>query len=299
MHIYARTNTEIPRFLITGATGNTGFRVVSRLKAENPHAEILCLVRSNIGTEILSELGVKFVICNLEDPKSYIDYVKPNDTFIEIANLRFARVMLPILEEIGVKRAFCITTTAVFSKHHSYSKLYREIEEAMLSSSIKVTILRPSMIYGNEQDHNMHKLLKIIKKLPFYPIFGNGKSLMQPVHVDDLAEGIIQAIGQDAYGQYNLAGPEALSYKSLIDQSFKALGRRGLIIFIPAKPIAIIIGLLEKIPGFPIKKEQVIRLQEDKSFDISTSLANFGYQPRKFEVGITQEVARLREIGDL
>lgn len=299
MRNHVQNDTRLPRFLITGATGNTGFKVVSRLKDENPDIEILCLVRSATHTEKLSELGVKFVICNLENPESYINHVQPSDIFIEIANLRIARMMLPILESIGVKRAFCVTTTGVFSKHHSYSKLYREIEEVMSSSSIKVTILRPSMIYGNEKDHNMHKLLNIVKKLPIYPVFGDGKSLMQPVHVDDLVEGIVQAIDRDAHGHYNLAGPKAITYKNLIDQAFKASERRGFIMFIPAKPVAILIGLLENLPGFPLKKEQVIRLQEDKIFDISTSVTELGYQPRSFEVGIAQEVAHLRKIGDL
>ena len=287
----------LSRILMTGATGNTGQYVLRRLLTLQPNRPVLALVRQSTDTAALRQLGVPWHICDLDKPQTYLHRVASGDILLETANLRHARQMLLPLAGVGVKRAFCVTTTGVFSVHHSYSALYREIEDEMRSSPVMVTLLRPSMIYGNEQDHNMHKLLRFIARFPIYPIFGKGRALMQPVHVEDLAEGIVQAVVKDARGEFNLAGPTALPYKQIIDEAFRALGRQGIIIFVPVAPIAFLTGLLERVPRFPIKKEQVIRLQEDKAFSIGSSQIELGYMPRTFEVGINQEVDRLRKVG--
>ncbi|UQN09561.1 hypothetical protein [Deinococcus sp. QL22] len=155
------------------------------------------------------------------------------------------------------------------------------------------------MIYGNERDHNMHKLLRLVAKVPIYPVFGSGRALMQPVHVEDLAHGIAQAVIQDARGEFNLAGPEALPYRQIVDEAFHAVGRRGLMIFIPVRPVAAVVGLLQRVPRFPLKQEQIIRLQEDKAFDISAAQRELAYTPRMFFSGIAQEASQLRQLGML
>lgn len=285
------------RILMTGATGNTGFFVLQRLLSLQPDRPILALVRASSDTAALRQLGVPWHVCDLDVPATYLPQVLAGDMLLETANLRHARTMLPALAGVGVTRAFCVTTTGVFSVHHSYSALYREIEQEMRDSSVAVTLLRPSMIYGNERDHNMHKLLRFIAKFPFYPVFGNGRAKMQPVHVEDLAEGIAQAVAGNVYGEFNLAGPLALPYKQIIDEAFRAVGRRGVMVFIPVGPIALLAGLLERVPRFPVKREQVIRLQEDKAFDIAGSRRELHYAPRSFAVGIAQEAERLRKKG--
>lgn len=292
-------HAPVGRLLMTGATGNTGLLTLRRLRALQPERPVLALVRASTDTAPLAELGVPWHLCDLDRPETYLGVVQPGDVLLETANLRYARLMLPALAGAGVTRAFCVTTTGVFSKHHSYSALYREIEDEMRHSPVEVTILRPSMIYGNERDHNMHKLLRFIARMPIYPIFGAGRALMQPVHVEDLAEGIAQAVVRDAPGEFNLAGPAALPYRQIVDEAFRALGRRGIMLFVPLKPVVGLVGVLQRIPRFPVKHEQVIRLQEDKAFDIGAAQEVLGYTPRPFAVGIAQEAARLQQVGML
>ncbi|GMA16002.1 NAD-dependent epimerase/dehydratase family protein [Deinococcus metallilatus] len=282
---------------MTGATGNTGLATLRRLRALQPERPVLALVRASTDTAPLAELGVPWHVCDLDRAETYLGVVQPGDVLLETANLRHARALLPALAGAGVTRAFCVTTTGVFSKHHSYSALYREIEEEMRHGLVQVTILRPSMIYGNERDHNMHKLLRFIAQVPLYPVFGTGRALMQPVHVEDLAEGVARAVTQDARGEFNLAGPVALPYRQIVDEAFRALGRRGVMLFVPVGPVAGLVSVLQRVPRFPVKHEQVIRLQEDKAFDIGAAREALGYAPRTFAEGIAQEAARLRQVG--
>ena len=177
------TYSSTSRLIVVGGTGNTGLHVLNLLRQAQPEREILALVRAESSISALRELSIPHVVCHLENPASYLSHVKPGDILLEMANLRYARQMMPHLINAGVRRAFCVTTTAVFSKHHSFSRLYREIEAELKQGDWQVTILRPSMIYGNKRDHNMHKLLRLLNKTPLFPIFGKGCALMQPVHV--------------------------------------------------------------------------------------------------------------------
>jgi nucleoside-diphosphate-sugar epimerase len=153
------------------------------------------------------------------------------------------------------------------------------------------------MIYGNERDANMHKLIRVLRHAPAFPVFGPGTALMQPVFVDDLAEGIVEAVIRGVYGEYNLAGPVPLSYRTLLQTTMEAIGRRIPLINLEHRLAATIARGLQRLPGFPVKHEQVMRLMEDKAFDISAAQRDIAYQPRPFADGIAEEALRLREIG--
>ena len=58
-----------------------------------------------------------------------------------------------------------------------------------------------------------------------------------------------------------------------------------------------LVGLAEKLPNFPIKQEQVMRLVEDKAFDISLAQKELDYIPREFSEGIREEVTCLKSKG--
>lgn len=120
---------------------------------------------------------------------------------------------------------------------------------------------------------------------------------MQPVFVQDLADGILSAIlkEEESSGkEYNLCGPNPLPYIDLLRGCSKALGRRTLFFHIPVKIAEWVAAFGEKLPGFPITREQVLRTTEDKSFDISLAQRELGYCPRSFVDGIQQEITTLR-----
>jgi nucleoside-diphosphate-sugar epimerase len=287
------------RLVVTGATGNTGSEVLKKFRALSPTLEILALIRPSSETSELRRMGISVLECDLNNASTYQMHLHSSDTVLEMANLRFFKALRVAINTRGIQRAFFVTTTGVFSTFHSYAALYREIESEMRQSAFGVTILRPSMIYGNERDHNMHKLLSFLNKTPVFPVFGDGTSLMQPVHVEDLATGIVTAVTQNIVGEFNLAGPEPISYNSLLETSASALGKKIRFLHLPHKIIANLVAIAEKIPRFPIKHEQVMRLQENKNFDISKSIQLLNYAPRAFAVGIQQEISRLKELKKL
>lgn len=276
--------------VITGASGNTGSFVISKLIDAGIASNVLALVRPSTSVEPLHRIGVKTHVADLDNPETYLSVIEPGAFFVGIANLRFTDAMLPHLRRRGVSHAFCVTTTGVFSTYHSYSRLYREIEQRMRQTDLPLAILRPSMIYGNRRDHNMHKLIAYLQKVPIFPVFGPGTALMQPVHVEDLADGIVAAVERQAVGEYNLAGPDAIPYNQVLQDVAEALGKKVRLLHINHAAAARVVKVLERIPGFPIRHEQVMRLLEDKAFDISQAVESLDYRPRPFREGIQQQV---------
>ena len=270
--------------------------MIRRFAAMESPPAMLALVRKGSDTGELKSLGVATHECDFSDPDTYLEQFPTGATFVGLSNLRHCDSMMPHLVRKEVARCFCVTTTAVFSSFHSYANLYVEIEDRLRSAPIPMTLLRPSMIYGNARDHNMSKLVRTLDRLPVFPVFGSGTALMQPVYVDDLVDGIVAAVRRNAIGEFNLAGPTPLSYNDLLATVSSALGRKVPLIHVNHGLAARLVSALERVPGFPIKHEQVMRLLEDKAFDISSSVRQLGYTPRNFDVGIAQQVAEYRSL---
>jgi nucleoside-diphosphate-sugar epimerase len=128
---------------------------------------------------------------------------------------------------------------------------------------------------------------------PIVPIFGDGKYLQQPIYVDDVAAAVLGCLKADITisKSYNIAGKHALTYNEVIDTLAKAMNKRVWKLHIPSKPVVGLLKLFEKmrIP-FPIKAEQVLRLNENKDFSYPEAQRDFGFSPHSFEEGIRDKL---------
>ena len=63
----------------------------------------------------------------------------------------------------------------IFSKYRKYSEDYKRAENEIFMSNLQYTIIRPlPLIYGNQRDKNIHKLIMIINKYAVIPVVGSG-----------------------------------------------------------------------------------------------------------------------------
>jgi len=214
---------------------------------------------------------------------------------VNLASLGFghAGTIVGAAERAGLHRAVFVSTTAIFTNLNAPSKRVRlDAERCIGDSSLSWTIVRPTMIYGTPRDRNIWRLLQMLRRTPIVPIPGGGRRLQQPVHVDDLAGTIVAAIdGPEAVHQaYDLAGPEAISFRTVVEQAAAGLGRRAVVVPLPGPPLVAGLRWLEaKGRTAPIKAEQVERLLEDKAFDIGPARRDLGYAPRSFSAGVAAE----------
>ena len=247
--------------------------------------------------QYLSKLKNTFYIVNLENPKSFESALKGAHIVIHIAHISFSEKVIKTGIKEGIEWFICIHTTGRYSKFKSASKRYIEIEDNLLANYNNLTILRPTMIYGDQKDRNMWKLINYLNKNKFFPIFGSGRNLLQPVHSKDLGYAYLDVIKNKTKTfnqQYNLSGAEIIQYKRLLELISLQLNKRTIFIKIPIKLSLIIVYLLNKIPTrlfkSPIKVEQVKRMLEDKNFSNQKARIDFNFNPVSITKGISEEI---------
>lgn len=284
------------KIFLTGATGFTGSRVVPLL-LKNGY-EVRCLHRASSDRSTLSDPKIEWALGDLSDTQALTSAMQGTDALVNIASLGFGHAdsIIRAAKDAGIKRAVFISTTAIFTQLNAKSKKVRVAAElAIETSGLQYTILRPTMIYGSPRDRNMWRLIRFIRVSPIIPVFGDGKSLQQPIFVDDVAQAVVSCISNDkTIGKsYNIAGKHPLAYNEVIDTIAKAMNKRVWKLHIPSKPVVAMLSLFERmrIP-FPIKAEQVLRLNENKDFSYAEAQTDFGFSPLAFEEGIENELRK-------
>lgn len=287
------------RVFLTGGSGFTGGFVLNELLRRG-HA-VVALARSGESASTLRALGAEPVWGDLDDPAS-VDaaFADANaDCLINVASLGFghAPTIVAAAENAGLKRSVFVSTTAIFTKLPAPSKRVRTAaEETITTSSLDWTIIRPTMIYGAPGDRNISRLVGLVRRAPALPIPGDGSHLQQPVHVEDLASTIVSAAERDiAIGKaYDVGGPEPISFRRLLEETFVAAGRSPRFIRMPMGATRRVLALYEgMLPNPRLKVEQLDRLEEDKVFDISDAVRDLDHAPRSFREGIQSLVAAL------
>jgi len=285
------------KVLISGGTGLLGQGFL-RLLRENGEHEVRCFVRRTSPVERLGSLELAYG--DAGDAASMAQALRGMDAFVHIAGIGYTSQVLEAMRRGGVERLVVVSSTSAHSRFEFRSVPRLENEALLVESGLRWTVVRPSMIYGSELDHNMHKLLRFLDRSPFFPLFGSGENLWQPVYYEDLARGLYAALNvPGTEGQiYDLPGSRPLTYVDLVRTAVAALGKGVRVVRIPAEPVRRALVLAERMGlPLPVSSEQVLRLKEDKAYSYEKAREELSYAPRAFKEGIALEVGRLREIG--
>lgn len=168
-------------------------------------------------------------------------------------------------------------------------------EEAVKAAFPNATILRPSIIFGPE-DQFLNRFAEIIRLTPIVPVIG-ASTKFQPVYVADVAQAIANAAGKpDVFGgkTYELGGPQTYSMLELNAWIAKTIGRQRSLCAVPA-PIASLIAIL---PGGPITGDQLAMLKKDNVVAADANgLADLGVAPTPMPPVAEKWLIRYRKHG--
>ncbi|MDX3910131.1 MAG: complex I NDUFA9 subunit family protein [Sphingobium sp.] len=142
----------------------------------------------------------------------------------------------------------------------AYARSKGQGEAAVRAAFPQATIVRPSIIFGRE-DQFTNRFAQMIRTAPIVPLI-SGNTKFQPVHVVDVARAIaIAALDSANHGgkTYELGGPEVLSMEAINRWLAAAICRDRLFVHVP-KPAA---SLLSRLPGGPITSDQLLMLARD------------------------------------
>ncbi|MCA1010729.1 NAD-dependent epimerase/dehydratase family protein [Halobacillus halophilus] len=286
--------------LVTGITGHTGKYFLQELINNDYRGHVRCIVRESSDTSLLdkSGLNIEKMVGELEDEEFLDRCMKDVDTIVHIVNIRYTLRILKAAIKNNVSRALCVHTTGIYSKFRSASEEYLVIEEKiqriLSSHQIKMTILRPTMIYGDICDRNMSKFIKMVDKFRYFPVINNGQGLIQPVNARDLGKAYYQVLKlprEIVKSEYILSGESPITMLEAFKLISEGLNKKTTFISVPLS-FGVLFAKILKIISFGKVDyvERVQRMSEDRSFPHKDAKLDFNYSPEPFRVGITREV---------
>ena len=316
-----------PNVTIFGGTGFLGRYIVNRLSklgyiinivTRTPNEAIFLKTSGNVGQ-------VKLTEGSFSNLNNFTSLFKTSDIIINCVGIlneegdqTFKKLHTDIPEKLailakksGVKKFIHISSIGANPKSDSkYSKSKGIAEEKILKAFPEAIILRPSIVFGSEdQFFNLFSQISCIS--PILPIVG-GKTKFQPVYVDDIAKmvvGVLQIEEPNIKKNntiYELGGPEIISFRSLMVKMLSVIYRKKLIINLPfwlAKamcPIILILNRLtfKKIPLL-ITEDSVKQLKYDNVVSEEyMSFEDLEIKPKSLDLILPSYLKRYRPRGN-
>jgi len=145
-----------------------------------------------------------------------------------------------------------------------YARTKAEGEAAFRARVPETVILRPSIVFGPEDDF-FNRFAAMAGIAPALPLVGGGMTRFQPVYVGDVAEATARAVDGEATPgtTYELGGPEIASFKALLERMMDETGRKRLLLPLPSGIASLIGSVAQFLPKPPITADQVKLLAHD------------------------------------
>lgn len=149
-------------------------------------------------------------------------------------------------------------------------------------------------------DHNISKFIKMLDKMPIYPLIGGGVNLIQPVNARDLGKVYYDVLVRPKITidkQYNLSGDKPIMLKDALSIISKKLGKNTIFISVPMSlsVIAAYIVKLLTLGKFDVT-EKVLRMGENRAYSYDLAVKDFDYSPMSFEEGISIEIEEFNRL---
>ena len=194
----------------------------------------------------------------------------------------------------NVKQLIHISALGVETNKSNYAKSKLAGEKLICKNFENITILRPSVVFGYE-DNFFNMFAKIAQISPFLPLIGGGKTKFQPVYVGDVADAVTQAIKQKAYGIYELGGPEVLNFKELLQKMLRYTGQKVKLIVLPYWAAKIQAVLMSILPNPPITLDQIKSLKHNNIVsDNAKTLPDLSVKPTSMDAILPNYLERYR-----
>jgi uncharacterized protein YbjT (DUF2867 family) len=188
-------------------------------------------------------------------------------------------------EKAGVKKLVYVSAIgAAPDPKFPYWHAKWQAEQALTASSLNYTILRPSLVFGPEDDF-FNRLERLVRRTPVVPVAGNGKTRFQPIWVEDVVSCVVACLAEGVHDReiVEIGGPEYYSYDEIIDLIRQKLGLRRPKVHIPLwlmRPVARVLQAI--LPSPPVTTDQLVMLAKDNITELDAVPKAFGFTPTSF-----------------
>jgi len=289
------TDRRMSCVTVFGGTGFVGRRVVRHLRESGTRVRIVSRHRARVegdGIEQLSadardERAVEAAVAGADGVVNAISlYVEHGSDTFHSVHVEAAGKIARAARQAGIARFVHISGIGANAASASpYIRSRGEGEAAVQTAFHGAVIVRPAVMFAPD-DAFLTTILRLLRSLPAYPVFGDGRTRLQPVYADDVAAAIVQILrqSQKPHPVYELAGPRVYSYEELLRTIARSAGLRPVLVRMPFAVWDALAGLAEMLPRAPLTRNQVELMQIDTT--ASGNLPGFhalGISPRSLE----------------
>jgi uncharacterized protein YbjT (DUF2867 family) len=304
------------RVAILGGSGFIGRYVVKRLAergdvltvgGRHAAAAKFLQLKGNVGQ-------VGLVNISIDDEGLLPAFVANNDAIINLVGIlheggtqRFELVhhvaparLARLAREAGAERFVHIS--AIGADPHSrsaYARTKAAGEEAVRDAFPTATILRPSVVFGPE-DQFFNRLAALAMVSPVIPLIGGGATRFQPVYIGDVADAVVRCIDDSttAGRTYELGGPKVYTLRALTELLLGEIRRKRLLVDLPYGLASLQARLMSLLPNPPLTPDQVEMLKHDNTvLSGALTLEMLGIVPTAVEAVLPSYLDRFRRGG--
>ncbi|MCF7907724.1 MAG: NAD(P)-dependent oxidoreductase [Candidatus Omnitrophica bacterium] len=244
--------------LVTGATGFIGRHLVRELLHHKKY-DVFCFVRNPKKAKLLEGLGAQLIYGDITDKKSLaklkgykIDLAFHCAAYVENKNIKKlhqvnvqgTRNVCDICLEHRVSRLVYLSSVAVisgntelplredlpFAATNAYGESKIEAEKVALefrNKGLAITILRPPIVYGEDEPHALKFLLKLLKAR-LLPLINQGENILHLAYVENVVSAMLFCLESDEFlkGSFFVADKEALRVKDIFKALAKGIGAK-------------------------------------------------------------------------
>jgi uncharacterized protein YbjT (DUF2867 family) len=228
----------------------------------------------------------------------------------ERGNQRFGTVHAHGAEQVALAAsahgARMVHVSAIGADENSraaYARSKAEAEKLVLAALPQAVIMRPSVMFGPEDDF-FNRFAALARISPVLPLIGGGTTRFQPVFVGDVAAAIANAAdGKAKPGTvYELGGPEVKTFEELLRYMLATIERKRLLVPVPFFAAKIKAALLQYWPKPPLTPDQVELLKVDNVVSEAAkaegrTLQGLGIEPDSLEAIVPSYLWRFRKTG--
>jgi uncharacterized protein YbjT (DUF2867 family) len=305
---------------VFGGSGFLGRHVVQALAKRDYRIRVA--VRRPELTGHLQPLGrvgqIHAVQANLRYPASVEAAMRDSEAAINLVGIltesgeqtfeavqgKGAEVVAKAASAVGARMVHVSAIGADETSPSRYARAKAAGESAVLSTVPTATILRPSVVFGPE-DQFSNRFASLARLSPALPLIGGGTTRLQPVYVGDVATAVADTVdGKTKPGAtYELGGPEVLTMREIMEIILSITERKRLLVSLPFGLAKLQAAFLRFAPGaLKLTPDQVELLRSDNVVSEAAkaaglTLPGLGITPDSLEAVAPQYLWRFRAAG--
>ncbi len=205
-----------------------------------------------------------------------------------------------IARDAGVERFVHISAIGANSRSPSaYARTKAAGEAAVRDAFPTVTILRPSVVFGPE-DQFFNRFAAMATISPVLPLIGGGETRFQPVYVGDVADAVIRCLDNSATAgrTYELGGPKVYTFRQILELLLNEIRRKRRFVDLPFGLAELQAKLMSILPNPPLTPDQVELLKRDNVVSPGAlTIASLNIAPTAVEAILPTYLERFRRGG--